>query len=150
MTSMSEVTARTMVGGVDSMPTEYKVKIAYEILCDVFETSTDGNRNMSQKNLTYMLSFYVMRMMESPVTLREAGMLIAGTEGRKSPYDHSSILYGIKQHVSRMSMGRRGGWGEYVSRFELFCNQLTFTHRLYYPDLDAISTNIINKRQITL
>lgn len=146
---MSEVTARTMVGGIDAMPLNEKVRVAYEILCDVFETSTDGNRNMSQKNLTYMLSFYVMRMMESGVTLRQAGGLIALVEDRQHPYDHSSIIYACKQHTNRMNMGRRGGWGEYVSRFESFCNRLTFTHRLFYPELDALSTNIINKKQLT-
>ena len=149
MTSMSQVIAKTMLGGIETMPLNNRVKVAYDILCDVFQMSTDGGRHLSQKNLTYMLSFYVMRMMGQDVTLKEAGRLIACVEDRSVPYDHASVIYACKQHVNRINMGKRGGWGEYVIHFESFCNRLTFTHRLYYPELDAISTNIINKRQIT-
>lgn len=149
MTSMSEVIARTMVGGVESMSLNERVTTAYEILCDLFQTSTDGGRHLSQKNLTYMLSFYVMRMMGEDITLKQAGRVIAHVENRNAPYDHASVIYACKQHVNRVNMGRRGGWGEYVNHFELFCNRLTFTHRLFYPELDALSTNIINKKQLT-
>ena len=144
MRTMEDVQLEVMkVLDTYTTPLEDKAKLAYEILLNIFNTeSTDGRRLKQQKDLIYMLMFYTMRMANvNDETLVNVGKLISRIEGRSAAYHHTSVLHGIKQHITRVQSGRRAGWGEYNDRFNEFCRRVCNVSSVINPELDAISTN---------
>lgn len=133
----------------ESSSLEAKAKYAYDVMKDLFKVSTDGRRFKDQKNLIYMLMFYTARMANNNNTsLASIGVIISKLENRSTKYDHSSIIHGIKKHIERVQMGKRGGWGEYVEQFDTFCTAIYNSIPVYDVRLDALSTSIISKATV--
>lgn len=146
MGGMSELMAKILSASIDNFSREDIVRIAYDILLDVNKVSkTTGYRTQEEKAVTYMLFYYVVRMMPKPVKLWEAGVLVAKVEGRRKPYHHASVLHSIKKHNQRIEGGKRFGYELYCENFKSFCNRLAMVRPVLSEDLDEYGQQIMNK-----
>lgn len=143
---MSELTARILSASIDNYSCEDVVKIAYDILLDVNNVrETNGNRSKVEKDVTYMLFFYVMKIMPKHLSLNEAGLIVSKVEGRGRPYHHATVLYSIKKHNQRIEGGKRFGFEEYSENYKTFCNRLSMIRPILSKELDESGEQIMSK-----